>query len=411
MAGHERLQRLLGGAALLPLRRRLRSRYERGHEGGVVTLGKLSEVERVALSGMLGRRPGQGVSMRVDIAEFDAVLRAGELAESLRHALEILDGAIVNRTAERAGARLEWDAVRAACEEPRLAALIGDAKGLGLLKRLAGSDPSLATRLCTAAQRVLGRLPAAATVARSHLAADVLGDAHALDQGRPVASLVLAVLRRRAPVEPDPQQEAQTESESDETAREIWASAGVLVNELARPVLFLNLPVLHQTSVPGEPAYLSLRALLRSAPPWDVGGRTVFVCENPNLVAIAADALASRCAPLVCTDGMPAAAQRTLLLQLGAAGARLLYHGDFDWPGIGIANVVMRQFGASPWRFQVEDYRAASAVPGIDWRPLGPGAVDACWDNALTAGMSTCDRAVDEEAVAQVLLQDLLLDT
>ena len=116
----------------------------------------------------------------------------------------------------------------------------------------------------------------------------------------------------------------------DETAREIWAGAGILVNELARPVLFLNLPVQNQLAGSGEPGYLSLRALLRAPPLWDVAGRAIFVCENPNLVAIAADTLGINCAPLVCTDGMPAAAQRTLLMQLSAAGACLHYHGDFD---------------------------------------------------------------------------------
>jgi hypothetical protein len=31
---------------------------------------------------------------------------------------------------------------------------------------------------------------------------------------------------------------------------------------------------------------------------------------------------------------MPSAAQQTLLAQLAAAGARLRYHGDFDWAGL-----------------------------------------------------------------------------
>jgi uncharacterized protein (TIGR02679 family) len=99
----------------------------------------------------------------------------------------------------------------------------------------------------------------------------------------------------------------------------------------------------------GEPAYATLRRLLRTPPRLAVAGRTVYVCKNPNLVAIAAGRLGSRCAPLVCTDGMPAAAQRTLLAQLAKTEARLLYHGDFDWPGLRIANRVMRSFGAQPW--------------------------------------------------------------
>ena len=283
---------------------------------------------------------------------------------------------------------------------------MGNAKGFGLLKRVAGGDPELAGRLCVAAQRVLGQLPARA-LARSQLAANMLGDAHALDQGRPVPCLVLAALRRRGLAQADMAQEAGSHLEVDETAREIWAGAGILVNELARPALFLNLPVQNQPASSGEPGYLSLRALLRAPLPWDVAGRTIFVCENPNLVAIAADALGIDCAPLVCTDGMPAAAQRTLLMQLSAAGARLNYHGDFDWPGIGIGNLVMQQFGALAWRFRVADYRAATAVTAADWRPLGPKAAEAQWDHELGVEMRRCNRAIDEEAVAHALLQDL----
>ena len=133
-----------------------------------------------------------------------------------------------------------------------------------------------------------------------------------------------------------------------------------------RPALFLNLPVQNQLAGSGEPGYLSLRALLRAPPLWDVARRAIFVCENPNLIAIVSDTLGVNCAPLACADCMPAAAQRTLLMQLSAAGARLHYHGDVDWSGIGIGNLVMQQFGALAWRFRTEDDRAATAVAAAD---------------------------------------------
>lgn len=146
---------------------------------------------------------------------------------------------------------------------------------------------------------------------------------------------------------PDTGQEAAAER-----LREVWARAGVSVSELVRPVLFLNLPMPvggRHAWITGEPDYLSLRQLLRHPPPWSVADRRIHVCENPDIVAIAADRLGASCAPLVCTDGMPAAAQRILLDQLAAAGARLCYHGDYDWPGIGIGNFVMRTWQtASP---------------------------------------------------------------
>jgi hypothetical protein len=50
-----------------------------------------------------------------------------------------------------------------------------------------------------------------------------------------------------------------------------------------------------------------------------VAGQMVCKCKNPNFVSIAAEPLGAACAPLVCTEAMPAAALRVLLLQLAAA--------------------------------------------------------------------------------------------
>lgn len=179
-------------------------------------------------------------------------------------------------------------------------------------------------------------------------------------------------------------------SRNAERNRDIWAKAGVLVNELARPALFLNLPTRETESYgrpPGEPAYASLRLLLRSPPSWAVANRKVYVCENANVLAVAADHWGSDCAPLVCTDGMPAAAQRCLLSQLAKARARLCYHGDFDWPGLRIGNHVMREHGAQPWRFCAADYAAAVRSVSSLGQPLTGKAVDALWDASLVTAM------------------------
>ncbi|WP_313177410.1 TIGR02679 family protein [Massilia sp.] len=394
-----RLQRLLGGAALAALRKRLRGRYERGRGDGVITLGNLDAAERDALAGLLGRRQGDAGSLRFDIAELDARLLHAGLADSLRHALELLDGPLVDLAAARSETAIQWEGVRALATDARLAAFLADGRGLGLLKRLAVRQP-VAVQLVAQVQNVLARLPAPA-VTRSHLAAQLLGDAHGLDAGSPVATLLLAVLRY--------ERAGKDDVEGEETVRELWAAAGVLVNELARPALFLNLPGSVGGLAPGggEPGYLSLRALLRSSPVWAVAGRDVYVCENPNLVAIAADALGPHCAPLVCTDGMPAAAQRALLSQLAKAGARLRYHGDVDWPGIAIANTVIEMFGAAPWRFGVADYLAALDNNRDATRPLTGSEVAARWEGALTEAMQVHGRAIDEEALAASLMPDL----
>jgi uncharacterized protein (TIGR02679 family) len=236
-----------------------------------------------------------------------------------------------------------------------------------------------------------------------------------------VATLVL----RACAVEPSTT-EPFSSPDAEESRRARWARLGVTVNELALPVLCLNLPLLdgaehaHREaqdstpldgalasgpSVPGEPVHISLRRLLRRPPALRVAGRDVFVCENPNIVAIAADRLGSACAPMVCTDGMPAAAQQTLLAQLAAGGARLRYHGDFDWAGLAIGNFVMRKFGAEPWRFGTMDYLSAAAGNGVALR--GDEQVMAQWDDRLTRVMSDRRIVVHEEGVVEALLTDL----
>jgi uncharacterized protein (TIGR02679 family) len=246
---------------------------------------------------------------------------------------------------------------------------------------------------------------------RALLAAEALGDAHALDGGEPTATLVLAVLRQDALALSEreaSQSEALDAGTPEEDDRTLWARAGVLVNELARPVLLLNLPQEGGgmfSGDAGEPAYATLRQLLRSPPRLAAAGRTVYVCENPNLVAIAADRLGRRCSPLVCTDGMPAAAQRALLARLVESGAELAYHGDFDWPGLRIATFVMRSFNARPWRFGADHYRAH--VPSSPAQTLVGTPTSSFWDPALALAMRERVLAIPEEAVAATLLLDL----
>lgn len=394
-AGLERLRRLLGGPELAELRRRLRSRYERGSPGGEFTLGRLDVAERRALEGLTGRPVRSAGSMRLRMTELDAALARAGLAPSLRRALEMLDGPVEDLKAQRQAREQAWQRALEEAHEPRLKAVVGEPGGAALLKRLAGRDPGGAQSILARAQRVLARLPADG-IPLAQLAAQALGDSHALDAGSAVATLVLHACAA-----------ARREDRLDRP-REQWAKLGVSVNELAAPALCLNLPVRQPADgvlTAGEPIHLSLRRLLRDPPAWAVAGRDVFVCENPSIVAIAADRLGGRCAPLVCTDGMPSAAQRTLLEGLAAAGARLRYHGDFDWPGLTIGNFLLRALGAQAWRFGADDYLAACEAGGSTLP--ASGRVEAVWDPRLAATMAERALAVHEESVAQMLLASL----
>ena len=396
-----RLERLLGGAELAALRMRLRQRFRRARQAEFFTLGALDAREREALEGLLGRPPSPAASIRLSLAELDLALARAGLAPSLRAALEALDGVIEDHDA-RQQRRLAWQQLAESVADPALRAWLGAATARGVLKRLAAGDIDVARELLRRCEAVLARLPAQG-LPLAELAALSCHDAHALDAGRATASLVLAVLR--------PANSA--ESEYPEALRQRWASLGVILNELAAPALLLNLSadgegaaagLLRRACESAEPLHLSLRALLRDPPRWSVRGRTVFVCENPTVLARAADRLGAGCQPLVCTEGMPGTAPQVLLRQLAGAGACLRYHGDFDWPGIGIGNLVMGRFGAEPWRFGAADYRHAAehSQLALDGEPVG-----ACWDTELTASMRELGRAIHEEAVLAELLSDL----
>ncbi len=388
-----RLQRLLGGDALAALRQRLRRAYENSPLDAPprrLHLVRLQAHEREALAALLGRAPRLAASMQLELPAIDTALQAAGLAAGLRAALEQLDGALGDRLAERAAHAAGWLAVQHSVSHAGLSGLLQLPQGLGLLRRLARQDSAVACTLCAQAQAVLQVLPAAGTP-RARLAATQLGNAHALDDGQPLATLVLAALHAAR---------ADDAGAEPESRRAAWAAVGVSVNELARPALWLNL-----LRADGEPHYASLRQLLRCPPIWPRSERSVFVCENPNLVAIAADALGERCAPLVCTDGMPAAAQRALLAQLQGAGARLLYHGDFDWPGLVIAQRVLADFSAAPWRLGVADYR--QALLDAPHHALRGSPQPSPWDPGLSAAMQRDNCAVAEESVAERLLGDL----
>jgi len=415
----DRLKRLLGGAELAPLRLRMRRYFERVDNGapeGILRLTQLNAAEQEALALLIGRSSRPFRSTRVDVRQLDAALNEAGIASSLRTALKLIDGPIVNRAAHRINIQAQWDHVTSHGHwHVTLSDWVITPVAIRLLKRLARQNPTIAQQLLERADIVLRRLPADG-VPLSQLAAETFGNAHALDSGEPTATIILAAWRRLesknafgANLSDDNEQQNDVRI-PDERVRDIWARAGVLINELARPVLFLNLPVAcNDTTMgtPGEPAYLSLRRLVRVPPVWAVNGVTVFVCENPNLVAIAADRLGAASAPLVCTDGMPAAAQRTLLTQLERAGARLMYHGDFDWAGLQIANHVMRTWPANLWRFGAKDYEVAVTNAPHARHDLSGACVAALWDEALMLAMQSHGIAIAEEAVAASLLEDL----
>ncbi|MGA2165713.1 MAG: TIGR02679 family protein [Solirubrobacteraceae bacterium] len=427
-ADAERLRRLLGEPELEWLLARVRRRLELGQPlEGTVTLVDASVAQRRAVQRLLGRQPRAGRALSVSLGAVDELVRrSGICPDGLGAAVVALTGPVVVRAEASAAERLAWEQAWAPLEDlvgrraqaradgcRELAKWLARLQRSGVVKRLE-PNPTEARPLLEQLATVLAALPAGGEPLGG-FAARLVGSAHALDDGEPLATLALGAARALGGLQdPDPGESPA------ESRREAWAAAGLLCDELSSVVLTLGLPgdeqtgsgrILQVARATGQPVWLTLRQLVRDPPGWmatrsDVSERTVHICENPVVVALAADRLGAECPPLVCTNGQPGAATMLLLRALVAAGARLSHHGDFDWGGVRIANVLHARLPLLPWRFDTEAYlRAADAVPSP--QPLVGTPASASWDPRLGETMRRVGRRVEEELVLEELLADL----
>jgi uncharacterized protein (TIGR02679 family) len=410
----ERLSRLLGDPELAWVVLRARRRIELGQPlRGTIARETATSAERDAVARLFGRPPRAARGVSVSLDELDTLLRrSGIHCGGLAEAIPDLTGPVTIRS-ERAAKETEawahaFDRIdQVAASRPPLAGWLAQLRGSGAAKRLAGGDPATGRELLDAVASVIAALPSTA-VSLSTFAARVTGQAHALDDGTPLGALALGAARALAGLEPPDPAESPAEAR-----REAWAAVGVLCDELSSAVLTLGLPgdaspigrILAAARPGGEPLWLTLRQLVRSPPGWETVD-SVLVVENPSVVSAAADALGPRCRPLICTNGQPRAAVMTLLRSLHTAGARIRHHGDFDWPGLTIANVLHRRIAVEPWRYDRAAYvRAVAAHPHT--AALSGTPVTAGWDPELTESMLSTGRQLEEELVIPELLEYL----
>jgi uncharacterized protein (TIGR02679 family) len=378
---------------------------------GTLRLDGLDREERHALAGLLGR-PVANDRATVDLADLDRRLREGGVGAGLVAVAELVRGPLVDRPGRRqaradATARV-WAAGRRGLEEAGLGGAqwaevwFDDLRRAGILGRVP-TEP--AERLFGAAVRCLAAIPhlsGDSPCGRGELASLVTGDAHGLDDGTLLGALVLRAAAALVAT-PYPLTAAGR--------RALWRAVGVLTDEVSTTVLTAGLRTsgdswLAERTRAGWESHLTMRDLRRidvRAP--DDG--VVYVCENPRVLEAAVDA-GSRLA-LACSQGQPAVVVTTLLCLLAEGGAELRYHGDFDWPGITIANLMMGSYQCQPWQFGSDDYLAAlsglapvvAELPALNGIPVG-----SCWDAQLTTEMAGAGRAVHEE----LLLNDLIAD-
>ncbi|XVQ82080.1 TIGR02679 family protein [Microbispora siamensis] len=409
-------QRLLRAA-----RRRLENNG--GSLDGSVAVSNPDEAERNAIIGITGRHRGLGVGRAsVALRELDTVVYAGT-GLTLAGLLETMNGPLADRPAEAArtlAARRQ--ALRPAEQSPLYESAEWFRTWLRVLSRN-GTVGRLIARPQTVgvlaqAVRVLEFLEARpegrAPVTLAGLAAEITDDPKALNHRTTLSTLVLRALAIREDV-PLPT--------TAEERRDLWDCHEVVVDDLASRILVLNL------QAEGEGLGEWLTGAARFGTPFQVTlhqlntfsivlrAPVVHVCENPAVLRRAAAELGPQCPPLVCTEGRPSTAFHRLAALAVRGGARLRYHGDFDWPGVDMAGAVARRHGAELWRMTAADYLAGLAdAAKADDGDAGDGEgrvaltgrpVPTPWDPALADAMREQGSAVYEEAVADSLLADL----
>ncbi|MGW3314391.1 TIGR02679 family protein [Streptomyces fungicidicus] len=399
-----------------------RARLERNglRPTGTTRLQHLDAAEREDLSLLLAR-PVTGPTATIGLPDLDARLRASAAGRGLAATLEELGPPLTDRRALRDAAASErarlWSTARAELEATSLSSHPWTERWLEDLRRggtLTRQDPHTATTVVTQAIRTLATLfpdgdahPAPASWGRGELATRATGSAHGLDDGTLLSRLVLRGIALAH----------DTDFPTDAPARRaLWRTASVTPDEVSSTVLTYGLrptggtwqeTALRERTDHHRETHLTLRDLRTlhlTMPP----GTRIHVCENPRVVEAAADT--ARTAPLVCTSGSATTVVLTLLDALAASGCTFAYHGDFDWPGITLANRVTRRYAADPWRMRAPDYEhlaTRTRLHGTPHLPLTGPPVEAAWDQELAPTMEALGIALHEEAALDLLLEDL----
>lgn len=390
---------------LAPLWHAVRARLERGPSPVTRITVRLDRAEeRSALADLLGlvRLPGATAKVRLDC--LDRALLDSPATLDTRGVVEAVGGPIADVAADRIARRQEreglwtWLATHPSITaQPALADWVGYVRANGVL----GGSVQRTQILLHQVISVLEALPADGR-GLSSLAEDVCGNPHALDDDRRLSAYVLRALACLRDV-PPPATAAER--------RLLWEQAGVACDALSTTVLTAGLRPLGNSplattlriwSGTGQAAQVLL-AHLRASPVEAVDHATIWTVENPAVVEAALQHFGRRCPAVVCTSGWPNTAVVELLRQLRQAGARLLYHGDLDGDGLRIASYVIARTGAVPWRMTADDYLAA-----VDRSTTPTGRIpDVPWDPALADAIRRRGRAVSEERVTRVLLDDM----
>lgn len=419
MSDAEDIRAVWGTAELRGLWARVREVLESPEQPATFRLELPDEATRKAVGDVYGR-PMWGQGTRINVSKLDTELRENtRFGLGLEQVLEILHDRPVNKRESPTAARAErrdrvTDVLHSALAEQNLADESWAPPWMQWLHQYGRVAENELDDVARRAAAVLARLvldpdrsPRTWT-SRAELAVRFGGGAHLLDSGMTLSRVVLRAATLAHGVEAPG---------NERDRRKLWELCGVTLDAVSATALCWALPLagsdewsqgIRGRTALGLPAQLT-HLDLGAAPEHLVdAGTTVAVCENPRVLEAAVQEGIRH--PLVCVSGHPSTVVVELLHRLGANGATLRYHGDFDWAGLTIARSLWKHHGAGLWRMAAADYREAvnlASAERIDLPTLTGESTEAPWDPELPELMSTAGRAIEEEVVLPDLLADL----
>ncbi|MGZ4612609.1 MAG: TIGR02679 domain-containing protein, partial [Kineosporiaceae bacterium] len=213
---------------------------------------------------------------------------------------------------------------------------------------------------------------------RREVAEAVAEDEYALDDGSPVATLVLRGLAAASGT-PLPADAAGR--------RRLWTGFGVLPDLVSTTCLAVGLAPadvdggvrLRHAAAAGTPVHVTPLDLRSSPGPWETAGHeawpAVLVVDNPSALEAVARRFAGRVAA-ICTAHLPAPPALDLLARVHAGGTPLTFTVDFDQAGIALGTLLVDRFSATPRRMTADVYgkalrsdlpRLAGRLPAAAW--------------------------------------------
>jgi len=386
----------------------VRSRYiSLGRPGGTAYVEAPSDEETSAVRDFFGKRPridGKG-RLCVRLAQLEAQLQASRFSCSLRECLEAyFDAPVITRPEREDRASRDWEQFIQDVDQ-LLQAHDGlpdasDSRGLSpaaVWWEQAVHDPDSSTLAfvrshwqpgeenrslilaVTQVGRALNALSAGSRPAPGYrlaiFASRVCGNPHALD-GRTLAGRLLE--RAILDTVPGAGDLVATTTSSAHQRDLLLGCIGLQRDDLSSTVLAWGLePV--KDEHPDIARSLSALRQSRSVvafPLWEINrwkgiratDERAYVVENPAVFGYLVEAALDAGQPrtVICTSGQLSVAGVTLLDKLAAEETTILYSGDFDAGGLGIAAGVLGRYRscARAWRLDVPSYYAAVAARG-----------------------------------------------